>query len=236
MSKSRIALITGANRGIGREVARQLHVKGFQVILTARDARAAREAAHELDPKFQSPKPMTLDVADENSIHAAAHAFADAGFRHLDVLINNAGILLDENKNALNVEPQKILDTFRTNTLGSLLVARAFKSFLIAAPNGRIINVSSGGGSLAHMTNWAPAYSISKAALNAVTRQLAASLSGKGIAVNSVCPGWVRTRMGGPRAPRSLEQGAETIVWLATEAPQSFTGKFFGDGKREVAW
>ena len=233
---TRIALITGANRGIGHEVARQLVDKKLQVIVTARDPKAAKETAHELDPSGKLATPLTLDVSDEVSIKAAAQAFADGGFTQLDILINNAGILLDENATVLNVAPQKVLDTFRTNTLGPLLVARAFLPFLQKAPNARVINVSSGGGSLTHMSSWAPAYSISKAALNAVTKQLSSNLSGKSIAVNSVCPGWVRTRMGGSSAPRSVEQGAETIVWLALEAPQSFTGKFFGEGKREVAW
>ena len=179
---------------------------------------------------------IQIDVADEKSVQQAAQAFADTGAPHLDVLINNAAILVDEGISVLNLAADKMMQTFRTNTVGQLLVTQAFLKFLQKAPEARIVNVSSGAGSLTHMTNFAPAYSISKSALNAVTRQLASALSGKNIAVNSVCPGWVRTRMGGANATKSIEQGAETLVWLAAEAPQSFTGKFFGDGKREMEW
>jgi len=231
MRNEKIILITGANKGIGREAAAQLSRRGCAVYLTARNAKEGGEAAALIRARF-----IAMDVTDPASISAAAKAFAGSGEPHLDVLINNAGILLDEGESALSVSGEDVLKTFETNALGPLRVAQAFSKFLIKAPEPRIVNVSSSGGSLAHMSSWAPAYSISKAALNAVTRQLAATLSGKNVAVNAACPGWVRTQMGGPGAPRSVEQGAETIVWLALDAPQSFTGKFFGDGKREVAW
>jgi len=149
-------------------------------------------------------------------------------------LVNNAGILLDEDKAALTITPQIFETTMRTNTLGPLLVAAAFQSALEKSSAPRIINVSSGGGQLADGADgWAPAYCISKTALNGVTAQLAVALPK--FAVNSVCPGWVRTDMGGLGATSSVKEGADTIVWLATDAPQKLTGKFLRN-RKEIPW
>ncbi len=239
----KIALVTGANRGIGREVARQLAERGFCVIVGARKAEAGRKAAAELDPGG-TDRPaggggrvefLEIDVADAAGIQRAAQELATR-IDHLDVLVNNAGILEDGTSTALNVSAEVLRRSFETNTLGALLVAQAMVPLLHQAPEGaRIINVSSGAGALGEMTSWAPAYSISKAALNAVTRQLAAVLRTRHIAVNSACPGWVRTDMGGAGASRSVAQGADTIVWLATEAPLTLTGKFFRD-RKVIGW
>jgi NAD(P)-dependent dehydrogenase (short-subunit alcohol dehydrogenase family) len=216
MATHKTALVTGANRGIGFAVARQLAAKGWRVI------RAARRPPND---QF-----IQLDITDPHSIDAAAK-HVDA----LDVLVNNAGVLEENNASVLDVSAELVLRAFTTNALGALRVAQAFVPLLLKSARGRIINVSSGAGQLADPMAWAPAYSISKTALNAVTVQLAAALRDKGVAVNSVCPGWVRTEMGGPNAPRSVEQGADTIVWLATEAPQSLTGKFLRD-RKEIPW
>jgi NAD(P)-dependent dehydrogenase (short-subunit alcohol dehydrogenase family) len=150
----------------------------------------------------------------------------------LDVLINNAAIIADGDEDILRLDPEIVARTFMTNTLGALRVSQAFVPQLLRSPAGRIVNVSSGGGQLSEVGTWSPAYCISKTALNAVTCQLAAALRDKGIAVNSVCPGWCRTEMGGPGAPRSAEDGAAGIVWLAADAPQENTGLFWRD--REV--
>lgn len=230
--KQRIALVTGANRGIGFEVARELARQGFTVFIGARDAKAGRAAAE----KLQSDGEITaleIDIADAESIRRAAEEFSRQA-DHLDVLVNNAGICLDEDKDIVNVSAGTFEKTLRTNTLGPLLVAQAFVPLLRKSDAPRIVNVSSGGGQLADGADgWAPAYCISKTALNGVTSQLAAALPK--FAVNSVCPGWVRTEMGGSDATRSVAEGAAGIVWLATDAPQEETGKFWRD-RKVIPW
>jgi NAD(P)-dependent dehydrogenase (short-subunit alcohol dehydrogenase family) len=153
---------------------------------------------------------------------------------HLDVLVNNAGIVIDGDEKILELSDELLRKTLETNTFGALRVTRAFAPFLRKSKAPRVINVSSGSGQLTGGANgWAPAYSISKTALNGVTSQLAAALPT--FAVNSVCPGWVRTDMGGENASRSVEEGADTIVWLASEAPHELTGKFLRD-RKEIPW
>ena len=125
--------------------------------------------------------------------------------------------------------------TIATNALGALRVSQAFVPHLLKSPAGRIVNVSSGAGQLSDMGTWSPAYAASKTSLNAITCLLAAALKDKGIAVNSVCPGWCRTEMGGPNAPRSAKEGAAGIVWLAADAPQKETGLFWRD-REVIAW
>ena len=228
--EQKIALVTGANKGIGYEVAAQLAARNFRVCIGARNEEAGREAAIEIanDAAF-----LKIDVADEKSIHAAAAEFAKSA-DHLDVLVNNAGILLENDESVLEITPAMFETTLRTNTLGPLLVAQAFKSLLQKSRAPRIVNVSSGSGQLTDGADgWAPTYSISKAALNGITVQLAAALPD--FAVNSVCPGWVRTDMGGSKATRSVEQGAAGIVWLAADAPQNLTGKFLRD-RKVIPW
>jgi len=232
-TSQKIALITGANKGIGFEVARQLVGHGFQVVVGARRPDAGQKAAAELaggQAQF-----LEIDIADPPSITRAARQLA-ALADHLDVLVNNAGILEDGKATALDVDAGVVRRSFETNTLGPLLVTQAMLPLLLRAPEGaRIINVSSGAAALGEMASWAPAYSISKTALNAVTRQFAAALRTRRIAVNSVCPGWVRTDMGGAGASRTVQQGADTIVWLATEAPLSLTGRFVRD-RKVIGW
>ena len=232
MRNQKTALITGANKGIGFEVARQLARQGFRVFLGARNEEAGRAAVEKLredgDVIF-----LEIDISDADSIRAAAEEFSRQSDR-LDVLVNNAGILLDEDKSALTITPDIFETTLRTNTLGPWLVAQAFAAVLGKSQAPRIVNVSSGGGQLEDGADgWAPGYCVSKTALNGVTVQLAAALPK--CAVNSVCPGWVRTDMGGEGATRSIGEGAATIVWLATEAPQDLTGKFVKD-RKVIPW
>lgn len=226
-----IALITGANKGIGLEVVRQLATRGWRVFLTGRSLASVRKAA---SPLGASVTPVPLDITSKISIEAAFHV-ASQTVSHLDVLINNAGILDHDEGSIFELHPQRLRRMFETNTIGALLVSQTFLPMIRQSESGRIINVSSGAAQLSDMGTWAPAYSISKTALNGVTAQFAAALADSKIAVNSVCPGWVKTDMGGREAPLSVEQGADTIVWLATEAPQSMTGLFIRD-RKPILW
>jgi NAD(P)-dependent dehydrogenase (short-subunit alcohol dehydrogenase family) len=229
----RTALITGANKGIGYEVARQLAAQGFHVFVGARNRKAGSRAADEIAKRSGNANVLEIDVADSDSVTTAAREFAKAA-DHLDVLVNNAGIIADGDDGILKISDEVMRKTLETNTLGVLRVTRAFAPLLAKSKSPRVINVSSGGGQLTGGADgWAPAYCISKTALNGVTSQLAAALPK--FAVNSVCPGWVRTDMGGQNATRSVEEGADTIVWLTAEAPQKLTGKFLRD-RKEIPW
>ena len=236
--EKRIALVTGANKGIGFEVVRDLARKGFHVFLGARNEKAGEVAAEKLRTEgvkedYGEITVLKIDASKPDSIRRAAEEFSRKSDR-LDTLVNNAGILLDDDKDVLMVAPETFETTLRTNTLGALLVSQAFVPFLKKSGAPRIVNVSSGGGQLAGGADgWAPAYCISKTALNGVTAQLAAALPK--FAVNSVCPGWVRTDMGGPNATRSVGEGASGIVWLAVDAPQNETGKFWRD-RKVIPW
>ncbi|MCE1205313.1 MAG: SDR family NAD(P)-dependent oxidoreductase [Holophagaceae bacterium] len=219
-----ITLITGASRGLGREVAQRLVAEGHTVLAGVRD------------PAGMKPLPgadvLPLDVSDPASITAAA-ASIRARHGRLDGLVNNAGILLDQDGDALTLAAELLQRTFATNTMGPLRLVQVLAPLM--ARGGRIVNVSSGGGQLSEPATWAPAYCISKTAFNAVTVQLAEALRPMGIAVNAVCPGWVRTDMGGAAAPRSLQQGADSILWLLLQADPLLTGGFWRDGAR-IPW
>jgi NAD(P)-dependent dehydrogenase (short-subunit alcohol dehydrogenase family) len=228
MSNQKVALVTGANKGIGLEVARQLVGKNFRVFVGARNAEAGAAAAKKIGAEF-----LQIDVSNSEAINRAAEELARR-CDQLDALVNNAGILLDDDKDAFSVTPELFETTLRTNTLGPWLVANAFIPLLKKSDAPRIVNVSSGGGQLADGADgWAPVYCVSKTALNGVTLQLASALPQ--FAVNSVCPGWVRTEMGGENAARSVEEGAAGIVWLASDAPQELTGKFVKD-RTAISW
>ena len=227
------ALVTGANKGIGYEVARQLAGRGFEVFIGARNRGAGQKAAAAISKRGEKAIFLQIDVADEASVTAAAREFPKTA-DHLDVLVNNAGIIADGDNAILEISDELIRKTLETNTLGALRVTRAFAPLLRKSKTPRVINVSSGGGQLTDGADgWSPAYCISKTALNSVTSQLATALPK--FAVNSVCPGWVRTDMGGHGATRSVEEGADTIVWLAADAPQKLTGKFLRD-RKEIGW
>ena len=227
------ALITGAHNGIAHEVARPLAATAFHVLVCARNSKAGRKAAEDIANEFGKATFLEIDVADNDSVTTAAREFSNIA-DHLDVLVNNAGIIVDGDDAILEISDDLFRKTIETNTLGPLRVTRAFAPLLRKSKAPRVINVSSGGGQLTGGADgWAPAYCISKTALNGVTVQLAAAMPK--FAVNSVCPGWVRTEMGGANATRSVEEGADTIVWLASEAPQDLTGKFLRD-RKEIPW
>ena len=228
-SQHPIALVTGANRGIGLEVVRQLAQQGMTVVLGSRDLEKGQAAAATLVAEGLTVLPQALDVTSSQSIEHLA-TWMEEEFGYLNVLINNAGILYDSWQTASIADLAVAQEAFATNTLGPWRIAQAFLPLLRRAEWGRIVNVSSEAGSLASMGSSAPAYSTSKAALNAFTRLLAAELRDTGILVNSVCPGWVATDMGGAGG-RPVKEGAASVVWAATLPATGPTGGFFRDGK-----
>jgi NAD(P)-dependent dehydrogenase (short-subunit alcohol dehydrogenase family) len=230
----RVAVITGANRGMGLETARQLLARGYHVALTGRDINAVETARRRLGDLAAHAIGERLDVIDPTSIVEASRAI-HARWGQVDVLVNNAAILLGEGDEALAIPLDEYRRTFEVNVFGVLEACRVFVPAMAARGYGRVVNVSSGAGQLADMTTYAPAYSMSKTAVHALTRILAATYRARGVLVNAVDPGWVRTDMGGPSAPRSLEEGVDTTVWLATLPDAGPTGGYFKD-RRPIDW
>jgi NAD(P)-dependent dehydrogenase (short-subunit alcohol dehydrogenase family) len=218
-----VSLVTGANRGIGREVCRQLATVGHTVLLTARDAAAAAEAADAV-----GATPLQLDVTHPASIAEAAAIVKDR-YGKLDVLVNNAAITYDTWQHAITADLIVVREAAETNLYGPWLMIQQFLSLLRNSQHPRIVNVSSEAGSLASIGGGTPAYTASKVALNALTRMVAAELRTEHILVNSVCPGWVATDMGGAGG-RPVSEGAASVVWAATLPDNGPTGGFFRDG------
>jgi NAD(P)-dependent dehydrogenase (short-subunit alcohol dehydrogenase family) len=231
---TRVALVTGANRGLGFETSRQLLAKSLRVVLAGRDDDSLERALRNLGQRDERAMIVRMDVTDAASITRAQRAVAER-FGGVDILVNNAAVLLSENEDVLDIPTDAYQRTFDTNVFGVIDVCRVFVPAMARAGYGRVVNVSSGAGQLATMTTYAPAYSISKTALNAFTRILAHTYRDSGVLVNAVDPGWVRTDMGGPSAPRSPKEGADTIVWLATLPNNGPTGGFFHD-RRAIEW
>jgi len=229
----RVAVVTGANRGIGFETCRQLAKKGIQVILTSRDRANGEAAVEKLQAEGLDVSYHPLDVTDSDSVQRLAE-FIKSEFGQLDILVNNAGVLLDSSDTVLSTKIDTLRQTMDTNLYAPLLLCQALIP-LMKHNYGRVVNVSSGAGQLSDMTSGYPSYRISKTALNALTRILANELKGTNILVNSVCPGWVKTDMGGANAPRTPEQGADTIVWLATLPDNGPTSGFFRD-RQPIPW
>ena len=227
------ALITGANKGIGFEIARQLGRQGFQVFLSGRNEEKMEKALAQLTKEGLQAVPLRMDVTDKKSILAAARQFSSHDIK-LDVLVNNAAILLKTDARISSDADEIMEQTITTNCFGPLLVSKAFLPYLNNPA--LIVMISSSGGSMTDpVGGWSPAYCVSKTMLNSITRQLAYELQRRNIAVNAVCPGWVKTDMGGAGATRPVAKGAETPVWLATDAPQNLSGKFIRD-KRVIDW
>jgi NAD(P)-dependent dehydrogenase (short-subunit alcohol dehydrogenase family) len=226
------ALVTGANRGIGREVARQLAELGYEVLLTARDAAKASEATSEIaQATGANVRALALDVSDRESVEAAA-AWVSAEVGRLDVLVNNAGVGLDFGVSGTRPDFELIEQTLQTNFYGPYRLTIALLGLLRESAHARIVNVSSGMGGVAEMGGWSPGYRVSKAALNAVTRILSTELKDEGFLINSACPGFVASDMGAAMgAQKSVHDGASGIVWLATLPDDGPTGGFFRDGR-----
>ena len=230
VAAGRVALVTGAARGLGYEIARQLAERGAHVVVGARDAGRAALAVTALTRAGLAASAVPLDVADADSVPRAVAEVVDRLGR-LDVLVNNAGVALDADRPALEVDFDLVGRTFAVNLVGAWRCCAEVVPHMRRQGYGRIVNLSSRLASLAAMSGGEPAYRVSKTGLNALTRILAAELAGTGILVNAASPGWVRTGMGGPRAPRTVTAGARTPVWLATLPEGGPTGGFWGDGE-----
>jgi NAD(P)-dependent dehydrogenase (short-subunit alcohol dehydrogenase family) len=231
----RIALVTGANRGLGFEIARQLARRGLKVLLASRTLAKGRAAAKLLAVEGLDVEPVRLDVTDPDQIKTLARDLRTR-LAGLDVLVNNAGVLLDPRGGRFLDSRQATYErTLATNVLGPLMLCQAVLPMMIERGYGRIVNLSSGLGQLDEMGSGTPAYRISKTALNALTRIVASDTRGSGVLVNSVCPGWVRTEMGGAEAPRTVAQGTDTAVWLATLPGDGPSGGFFRD-RKQIPW
>jgi NAD(P)-dependent dehydrogenase (short-subunit alcohol dehydrogenase family) len=233
--EKRIAVVTGGNKGIGLEICRQLAKKGLRVLLTSRDPAKGETAAQGLRADALDVLYHVLDVDRDDSVRTLC-AYLDKEFGRADVLVNNAGVLLDRRSTSVLKEP---LDTFRatleTNFYGALRMCQALVPLMRRHHYGRIVNLSSGLGQLEDMGDGTPAYRVSKTALNALTRMVATAVRPDDILVNSMCPGWVRTDMGGADATRSVEKGAETAVWLAMLPHGGPSGGFFRD-RKPIPW
>lgn len=234
MSEARICVVTGANRGLGLETARQLAALGHRVILTARDEAKGRAAVAELRADGLEASFFGLDVTSQTGISSLT-VFLTREFGGLDILVNNAALYLDEGIGTLDVPLATWRATFETNLFAPVALCGALVPVMVERGWGRVVNVSSSAGQLSNMSDYAPSYSASKAALNALTRSTADAVAGTGVLVNAVCPGWVRTDMGGAGASRSVPQGAKGIVWAATLPDGGPTGGFFRDAKA-LAW
>ena len=219
------AIVTGANRGIGKEVSQQLASQGYTVLLTARSLQSAEAAVQELGNS--NLKPAQLDVTDSESIRSLYERVVTE-FNRLDVLVNNAAINYDTWQKASNADLDMVRETFETNVYGAWQLCQIFLPLLKQSPHPRIVNVSSGAGALNDMGGGTPAYRMTKASLNALTRMLAAELHRDKILINAVCPGWVATDMGG-NGGRPVADGARGIVWAATLPDDGATGRFFRD-------
>jgi NAD(P)-dependent dehydrogenase (short-subunit alcohol dehydrogenase family) len=235
MAETRVAFVTGANRGIGLEIVRQLGRLGILAVIGARQVAKGLEAAEKLQSEGLEVPVVGLDVDNEQS---AAQAVAEVQrlYGRCDVLVNNAAILIDgAEQSVLDLKIATMRQTFETNVLGPMRLIQAVGPLMRAQNYGRIVNISSGAGQLSDMGMGYPAYRISKTALNALTRITAVELAAAGIKVNACHPGWVKTELGGPNATRSVEEGADTPVWLATLPDDGPTGGFFRD-RKPIAW
>lgn len=231
----KIAIVTGGNRGLGFEACRQLAKIGVRVVLTCRDVEKGKKAAAILKQEGLLVDIEQCDVTDPHSIEKLAERVKKK-YHHCDIVVNNAGILIEKNSHSSLLDStENVQKALQVNFYGPLQMCKALIPLMKKSGYGRVVNVSSGLGQLSEMGSGYPSYRISKVAINAITRILASEFEGTGIKVNSVCPGWVKTDMGGPNAERDPEKGVETIIWLATLPENGPSGGFFRD-KKEIPW
>jgi len=236
---SKVAVVTGANRGLGHALTVALAEDGYKVFMVGRNKIEIDNASAKLQEAGLNVEGFEADVSKARHITALS-SYVQSQFDHLDILINNAGVIiepggLDSQVTCFTINPEIVEEAYSINAVGALRMVQAFYDLMKKARQPRIVNVSTGMGSLNGMEGGWPAYRMSKAAMNALTGILAAELEGTRIKVNSVCPGWVRTDMGGPNAERSIEEGIKGILWAAKLSPDGPTGGFFRDGK-PIPW
>jgi len=231
MENGRVALVSGGNRGIGLEVCRQLAERGITVVMGSRDAEQGRTAAAKLP---EGVIVQQLDVSDPESVERISRSVEEE-FGRLDILVNNAAISNDEGQSGVDADLDRVREALEANLLGAWRLCEVAVPLMRRNGYGRIVNVSTGLASLEDMGGGSPGYRVSKTALNVLTRILASELRGSGILVNAVNPGWVQTDMGGSGATRTVEEGAEALVWAATLPNNGPTGGFFRD-REPVAW
>ena len=236
MITGKVALVSGGNRGLGLETCRQLAARDFLVYLGSRNIDAGIEAAKQIGR--ENVEAVKLDVNSQASIDALAQHI-EYGPGHLDVLINNAGIMIDGHDGGpasiCDADIDVIEKSLQTNTLGPIRLIRAMLPLMERVNDARIVNISSGMGQLADMGGRHPGYRISKTALNAVTRIFAAELDPNKFRINAVCPGWVRTDMGGAEAELSVEEGVDTAVWLVTSPDLRDSGGYYRK-RKPIDW
>lgn len=230
----KIALVTGGNRGIGLEICRRLLENNIYVLLAARDEQKGITAVEQLKTKNAEIDFIKLDVSNKNSIYEAVEKI-EKEFNRLDILINNAGVFLDKNVPAANTNMQVLKDTFDVNLYGAVLLTQRIIPMMKKNGYGRIVNVSSRMGQFATLGSGSLAYRISKTALNGFTKIIASEIEDENIVISCCSPGWVKTQMGGMDAQRTVEQGADTPVWLALHSTGEQHGRFYAD-RTEEEW
>jgi NAD(P)-dependent dehydrogenase (short-subunit alcohol dehydrogenase family) len=235
MPARKVAIVTGGNRGIGREIARQLARQQVSVVIGARDPEKGEKAAAEMKAEGLEVASLQLDVIDTKSVRRFVER-VDKQFGAPSILVNNAGVFPESYEARVTEVPTSVWrETIETNLFGAVRMCREVVPLMQRLKYGRVVNISSGMGQMHKMGAGSPAYRVSKAALNALTLTLAAEVAGEGILVNSMSPGWVRTGMGGDEAPRTVEEGAETAVWLALLPSNGPSGQFFRD-RKPIPW
>ena len=230
-----VAVVTGGNRGIGFEICKELSNIGCSVILTSRNVEQGKQAVAKLNDDNKNVVYHKLDVTNSKDIESLRNWVLNK-YGRVDILINNAGIYIDEGISVFKVDESIVKETLETNFFGAFKICRALVPIMRKNGYGRILNISSGYGAMSEMAGYHAAYRISKAALNALTLIMADELSGGDIRVNAVCPGWVSTDMGGKMAPVSAEKAAKDIVHVVMmDKEQVSTGTFFRY-KKPIAW
>lgn len=231
--KIKVALITGANRGMGLATSKKLAELGFKVIMLGRNESELKKEVQSLVDKHYLAEAFMCDVGSDNDINRLIN-YLSTKYESIDVLINNAGIYVEEG-DIFSADEKVMRKTFETNTIGPFNLMKGIIPMMLKQGHGRVVNVSSGLGSFEGASGNCASYCVSKVSLNMLTNLFAAETQGSDVKVNAICPGWVKTDMGGANATRTIEEGIYGIIWAATLDDNGPNGGFFRDGKA-IAW